>query len=80
MNIIGNWNDGIDKNNADFKDALAALKEGKTKVGDKEMSHKFDKLSKFTDGVINYFQDDLQPKLTIKIRNETVFIEKIKTN
>ena len=50
----------------------------KTKVSRKH-KQKFENFSKYTGDVINYFQNYLQPKLTVKIGDTNIILEKIET-
>ena len=71
------WNNEIDTFNKYRQFAIDALKEAKTKVGDKKMSDKFDNLFKFIEDVIKYFQDGLQSKLTVKSGGTMIILKKI---
>ena len=76
MKIMEDWNNNIDDNNECFEEALEALKKAKTKVTGRKRQ-KFENLAKFTKDVINYFQDDLLPKLTIKSGGTNVILKKV---
>ena len=76
VKIMEFWNNDIDTKNGYFEDALEALKAAKTKVS-RQHNRKFNNLSKYTKDIINYFQDDLQSKLNVKIGDTKIILKKI---